>query len=296
MTTDTAEPVRAQLVRSRPVGADTGRPSVPRAYDYSLGGKDNYAVDRYAFDRIRRTAPRQGDVHRMNRRWLSRAVRLLAESAEVGQFLDLGAGMPTRDPLHIVAQECGRSEVKVVYVDVDPLCVAHGRAMLERNENTRYLPGDLTDPEATLANTGRYLDMRRPIAVVFGAVLHHLDESDDPAGVVSRYIDLLPAGSFVAISHYCDPGPANPELHALARNLEYAHAEAGLGPARYRSPEQIRELFGSLEVLDPGLTPLDEWWPHGPPTRAGSPEEQLVLGGLGRTRTPEPGRVIPLRR
>lgn len=280
----------------RPVGVDTRRPSVPRVYDHSLGGKDNYEVDRRAFEQIRRIAPRQGDVHLMNRRWLARAVRLLAESAGIGQFLDLGAGMPTRDPLHIVAQECGRRAVKVVYVDNDPLCVAHGRVMLERNEHTRYLPGDLIDAQATLDRAGRYLDTRQPIAVLFGAVLHHLDENDDPGGVVSRYVDLLPAGSYVAITHYCDPGPAHPELHDLARRLQCAHVETGLGSGWYRNPDQIRTLFGSLDLVEPGLTPLDEWWPQGPSTRAKAPEEQLIVGGLGR----KPGRglveILPLRR
>lgn len=291
MITDTAAATSV-----RPVGVDTSRPSIPRVYDYSLGGKDNYAVDRDAFERIRQLAPRQGDAHRANRRWLARAVRLLAESAGIEQFLDLGAGMPTRDPLHIVAQECGRREVKVVYTDHDPLCVAHGRAMLERNENTRYLPGDLTDAAATLDRAGHHLDMRQPIAVLLGAVLHHLGDEDDPAGVVSRYIDLLPAGSYVAITHYCDPGPAYPELHELARQLEYAHLETGLGPGRYRSPERIRGFFHSLEMVEPGLTPLDEWWPQGPPTRSGAPEERLFLGGLGRKPGPGLVRALPLRR
>ncbi|GGL02694.1 hypothetical protein GCM10011588_16820 [Nocardia jinanensis] len=218
----------------------------------------------------------------MNRRWLTRAVRSLAEGAEVQQFLDLGAGLPTRDPLHIVAQECGRREVKVVYVDNDPLCVAHGRAMLERNENTHYLPGDLTDAAATLDNAGRYLNLQQPVAVLLGAVLHHLGDDEDPAGVVSRYIDLLPAGSYVAITHYCDPGPGHPELHELARQLERAHVEEEFGSGRYRSRDDIRGLFGSLDLVDPGLTPLDEWWPQGPPIRAKACEEQLILGGLGR--------------
>ncbi|MGW5381396.1 SAM-dependent methyltransferase [Nocardia sp. NPDC003963] len=276
MTIDTV-PLQA----ARPVGADTDRPSIPRAYDYSLGGKDNYAVDRSAFDRIRRIAPRQGDVHLMNRSWLARVVRSLAECAGVPQFLDLGAGLPTRDPLHIVAQECGRREVKFVYVDNDPLCVAHGRAMLERNENTHYLPGDLTDTAATLDDAGRYLDLRQPIAVLLGAVLHHLGD-DDAAGVVSRLIDRLPAGSYVAITHYHDPGPGRPELHDLARRIERAYTEEEFGPGRYRSREHIRDLFGSLDLVDPGLTALDQWWPQGPPTRATAAEEQLILGGLGR--------------
>lgn len=277
MTIDTAPSLGVQ-----PVGADTDRPSIPRVYDYSLGGKDNYEVDRNAFDRIRRIAPRQGDVHRMNRRWLTRAVRSLAEGAGVQQFLDLGAGLPTRDPLHVVAQECGRNAVKVVYVDNDPLCVAHGRVMLERNENTHYLPGDLTDAAAILDDAGRYLNMREPIAVLLGAVLHHLGDEDDPAAVVSRYIELLPAGSYVAITHYCDPGPGEPELHDLARQLERAHRDEAFGSGSYRSPERIRDLFGTLDLVEPGLTPLDEWWPSGPPIRAKSPEERLILGGLGR--------------
>ncbi|MFQ6228152.1 SAM-dependent methyltransferase [Nocardia sp. NPDC002869] len=289
MTIDTALSLGVQ-----PVGADTDRPSIPRAYDYSLGGKDNYAVDRAAFERIRRIAPRQGDVHVTNRRWLTRAVRSLAEGAGVRQFLDLGAGLPTRDPLHVVAQECGRGDVEFVYIDHDPLCVAHGRAMLERNENTHYLPGDLTDPAATLEKAGRHLDLRQPVAVLLGAVLHHLADDHDPAGIVARYIDLLPAGSYVAITHYCDPGQARPELHKLARELERAHAQEGFGSGRYRSPEHIRALFGSLDLVEPGLTPLDEWWPQGPPVRAAAPEEHLILGGLGHKpgRHPEPLRLV----
>ncbi|WP_063058730.1 SAM-dependent methyltransferase [Nocardia sienata] len=275
-----------------PVGADTDRPSIPRVYDYSLGGKDNYEVDRSAFERIRRIAPRQGEVHIMNRRWLTRAVRSLAEGAGVRQFLDLGAGLPTRDPLHIVAQECGRGDAEFVYVDNDPLCVAHGRVMLERNANTHYLPGDLTDPAATMDKVGRYLNLRQPVAVLLGAVLHHLGDDHDPAGIVARYIDLLPAGSYVAITHYCDPGPGHPELHELARALERAQMEEEFGSGRYRSPEHIRALFGSLDLVEPGLTPLDEWWPQGPPVRAAAPEEQLILGGLGH----KPGHhLAPLR-
>lgn len=275
-----------------PVGADTDRPSIPRVYDYSLGGKDNYEVDRSAFERIRRIAPRQGEVHLMNRRWLTRAVRSLAEGAGVRQFLDLGAGLPTRDPLHIVAQECGRGDAEFVYVDNDLLCVAHGRVMLERNATTHYLPGDLTDPAATMDKAGRYLNLRQPVAVLLGAVLHHLGDDDDPAGIVARYIDLLPAGSYVAITHYCDPGPGRPELHELARALERAQVEDAFGSGRYRSPEHIRALFGPLDLVEPGLTPLDEWWPQGPPVRAAAPEEQLILGGLGHKPGP---RLEPLR-
>jgi hypothetical protein len=286
----------AAPIGTHSVGGDFARPSVARVYDYSLGGKDCYEVDRRAFERIRRIAPRQGDVHVMNRRWLTRAVRMLAERNGIGQFLDLGAGLPTRDPLHVVAQECGRREVRVVYVDNDPLCMAYGRAMLERNENTWCLPSDLTDVAATLETAGRYLDLREPVGVLFGAVLHHISDEQCPAAIVSRYIDLLPAGSYVAISHYYDPGPARPELHALARRLEGAHLEAGLGSGRFRSAEEIHALFGSLELVEPGLTELDDWWPPGPPSGTRAPEAQLMLGGLGRKSRPGIVRVLPSRR
>ena len=272
--------------RREVVGVSIDRASIPRVYDIAMGGKDNYDVDRAAWAQIQEIAPRQRYVLLANRGWLARVVRWMAERVVVDQFLDLGAGLPTRDPLHRVAQECGRTDRRFVYIDNDPVCNAHGRVLLEQREGSHYLPGDLADPDATLKAAGQYLDLDRPIGVLFGAVLHHFSDDEDPASITARYIELLAPGSYVAISHYTDPGARNQELHLLARDLERAHVEMGLGSGWYRSPDQIRGFFHDLEMVDPGLVQLDQWWPQGPPLGEKSPEEWLMIGGVGQKPDP----------
>ena len=272
--------------RVEPVGVSVERASIPRVYDIAMGGKDNYDVDRAAWAPIREVAPRQHVVLRANRGWLGRVVRWMAERVAVDQFLDLGAGLPTPDPLHRVAQEWGRTDRTFVYVDNDPVCNAHGRALLEQTDGSHYLPGDLADPDETLKVAGRYIDLDRPIGVLMGAVLHHFPDEEDPASITARYIELLPPGSYLAISHYTDPGARNEKLHQLARDLERAHVEMGLGSGWYRSPDEIRGFFHDLEMVDPGLVQLDQWWPQGPPLGEKSPEEWLMIGGVGQKPDP----------
>ncbi|MGW5751495.1 SAM-dependent methyltransferase [Nocardia rhamnosiphila] len=261
-----------------PVGVDSTRPSVARVYDYSLGGKDNYQVDRVAFEQVQRVAPRQGDVSRMNRRWLHRVTRYLAGTAGVAQFLDIGAGLPTVINTHEVAQLENRT-ARVVYIDNDPLCAAHGRVMLAQNGFTQFVRGDLLERGTLLANREvlRYLELDRPVALIVCGLLHHLDE---PTEVMREYIERLPQGSYVAVSHFWDPGEENPELHALAGRLQHAFTEGGLGSAWYRTRERIRTYFCGLELLEPGLVHLDDWWPAGPALQA-RPPEALMLGGVG---------------
>ena len=275
-----AEPAPQTGVRV-PVGVDTTRPSIARVYDYSLGGKDNYDVDRAAFEQIQRIAPRQGDVSRMNRRWLHRVVRYMAGPAGIDQFLDIGAGLPTVGNTHQIAQQ-ENPEAKVVYVDNDPVCNAHGRVLLEQNENTHFVPADLLEDKTLLRNSDvtRYLDMDRPIGLILCGLLHHVDDELDPAAIMRKYVDLLPPGSYLAISHFHDPGPADPQHHALAKELERRFTEKGLGSGWYRTSGQILEYFCGLELIEPGLVQLDEWWPAGPPVRPRYPEEQLMVGGV----------------
>jgi SAM-dependent methyltransferase len=265
----------------KPVGVDTTRASIARVYDYSLGGKDNYDVDRAAYEQILEVAPRQGDVSIMNRRWLHRVIRYLAGPAGIDQFLDVGAGLPTVANTHEVAQQ-QNPESRVIYVDNDPVCNAHGRVLLEQNENTHFVPADLLDPGTLLgkADITRYLNMDRPIGLVLCGLLHHIDEEFDPVGLMREYVDLLPHGSYLAISHFHDPGPEHPELHALAKELERRFTEKGLGSGWYRTTEQILEYFGGLELVAPGLVQLDEWWPAGPPLRERYPEEWVMVGGI----------------
>ncbi|WP_063034603.1 SAM-dependent methyltransferase [Nocardia grenadensis] len=286
-----AEPAPRTGVRV-PVGVDTTRPSIARVYDYSLGGKDNYDVDRAAFEQIQRIAPRQGDVSRMNRRWLHRVVRYLAGPAAIDQFLDIGAGLPTVGNTHQIAQQ-ENPEATVVYVDNDPVCNAHGRVLLEQNENTHFVSGDLLEENTLLENKNvlQYLDMDRPIAVILCGLLHHVDDELEPARVMREYIARLPAGSYVAITNFWDPDDENPELHDLAVRLERAFTEMGLGSGWYRTRAEQLEYFDGLEIIAPGLVELEDWWPAGPATRPRLPEEKVIIGGVGYKRPVEKVRL-----
>ncbi|GEL20771.1 SAM-dependent methyltransferase [Pseudonocardia asaccharolytica] len=262
---------------------DPTKPSIARVYDASLGGKDNYEVDRQVWEQIKAAAPNQGAVSQMNRRWLVRVVRYLAEEVGIDQFLDLGSGLPTVENTHQVAQY-HNPEARVVYVDIDPICNAHGRALLEENEYTHFVEADFTQPATVLEapDVTRWLDFDRPMVLMQCGTLHHVPDEDDPAGLMRPYLDALPAGSFVAITHFWDPGEENAELHAFARNLEAGLMHLGSGWFRHRS--EIAAMFGDLEMLPPGLTELEEWWPAGPPARELHPEQHLILGGVGRKR------------
>ncbi|WP_040839566.1 SAM-dependent methyltransferase, partial [Nocardia brevicatena] len=182
-------PESASRSDRKPVGVDTTRASIARVYDYSLGGKDNYEVDRAALQQILEVAPRQGDVSKMNRRWLHRVVRYLGGTAGIDQFLDIGAGLPTVGNTHEIAQQ-QNPEARVVYVDNDPVCNAHGRVLLEQNEYTHFVSADLTEEGTLLSQEKitRYFDMDRPIGLILCGILHHLDDQDDPAGITKRYI------------------------------------------------------------------------------------------------------------
>ncbi|MEV3961573.1 SAM-dependent methyltransferase [Nocardia sp. NPDC050193] len=269
---------------------DTTRPSIARVYDYSLGGRDNYAVDRAAFERVLKVASAQREVSLANRRWLYRVVRYLAGQAGIDQFLDIGAGLPTVGNIHEVAQ-LENPHAAVVYVDNDPLCVVHGRVLLEQNDRTHYLPGDFLEAGKLLENHSvrQYFDPDRPIAVLAGAVLHHLGDDIAPALAMRALVDRLPTGSYVAITHFYDPGPGDLKGHKLARKLEQAFVE-GVGSGWYRTDEEILDFFGGLEVLPPGLVDLDDWWPDGPTSRSGEPGEQPVArtmrGAVGYKRPP----------
>ncbi|NUS93474.1 MAG: hypothetical protein HOQ36_13895 [Nocardia sp.] len=275
-------PFRPPAVGRSPAGVDTSRASIARVYDASLGGKDNFEVDRRALEAVLAVAPGMTEVSRRNRAWSRRVVRYLAGIVGVDQFLDAGAGLPATGNTHEIAQLVNPWS-RVVYLDNDPMCVAHGRVLLETNEDTLYLPGDLTDP-AVLAEDSpvwRYLDRSRPVAVILGSVLHHIDSAADPAEIVARCVRVLSPGSFVAITHYWDPADASPE-HELAREVERRFLENGLGTGWFRSRAEIVSCFGELELIEPGVVPVDEWWPSGPARSPRTREERLLLGGVGR--------------
>lgn len=274
-----------------PAGLDSTRASIARVYDAALGGKDNYEADRQVLDAVLEVAPGMIDLARMNRAWLERVVRYLAGMVGIDQFLDIGAGLPTAYNTHEIAQGENR-EARVVYVDNDPMCNAHGRVLLETNEETLFLPGDLTVPGTLLDHPAivHHLDTARPIAVILGAVLHHIDDEQDPAGIVGRYIDALPPGSAVAITHFWDPDDGT-EAHRLAQEVQRRYLEKGLGTGWFRTRERIASFFGDLDLVEPGLVELDDWWPSGPTVCSRAIEQRLMLGGVGYKRR---GHVLRL--
>jgi hypothetical protein len=235
-------------------GFDTTKPSIARTYDYLLGGKDNFAVDRAFGDRFINELPGSRVIAYDNRGALVRAVHEIVRSSPVRQFIDLGSGLPTADNVHQVAQRYA-PQTKVVYVDNDPIVLAHGRALLAENENTTVIRADLRDPKAIFENedVARLIDFSKPVGVIFSATLHHVNDDEDPAGIVAFWKDRIASGSHVFISHFrSENDPRSQELEQVL--------QGSLGRGRWRTDDEILALFGDgLTVLPPGLVPAVEW-------------------------------------
>jgi hypothetical protein len=275
MPADAADP-------NTPDGLDHTRASIARMYDYALGGSDWYEVDRIELERLKGVMPEIVDLAVENRRFLIRLTRFLSEQAGITQFLDLGSGLPTAENVHQVVQRVD-PQSKVVYVDHDPVVTAHGRALLEENEQTRFIEGDLFDPRGILDHdvVRGHLDWTRPIGLLFIATLHHHQgERGRAAEVTKEFINALPPGSYVAISHIFDPGEGS-DSEAM-RAFEAAVARGSLGGATARTREEIVELFHGLELVEPGVVELVNWWPDGPRLRPMNIAQRLIVGALAR--------------
>ncbi|MGX7829443.1 SAM-dependent methyltransferase [Actinokineospora sp. 24-640] len=259
---------------------DFDRPNQARLVDALLGGRDNYAADRALVDRLLSLDPGARQVARDHRAWVLRCLRMLVTVHEVDQFVDLGSGLPTADNTHQIVQR-HNSAARVVYVDNDPVVQAYGRALLEENERTHMASCDLTEPGAALAapELARHLELDRPIGLMMCSVVHHILDDGDAGKVVRAWLDVLPAGSFLMLTHNWDPGHG--EHSALARRLDAAFTNTPLA-AVHRSRTAISGYFDGLEMVDPGLALLHEWWPDGPRLRPLSGMNHLVLGGVGR--------------
>ncbi|RKN47928.1 SAM-dependent methyltransferase [Micromonospora endolithica] len=265
-----------------PPGVDITRPSIARVYDYYLGGKDNFAVDRHAAQMAMRVTPDGPEAGRACRAFLRRSVRYLAAEAGIRQFLDLGSGLPTQGNVHEIAHQVD-PDARVVYVDNDPMALAHGRALLADARTTTVLDGDARRPEELLErlHDRDLIDFDQPVGLLLLAILHHLNDDDDPAGVARRLIAALPSGSYVAISHFHDPGEAQPEVSQRAREVEKVFNET-LGTGRWRSREEITSFFGDLELLPPGLVPLAEWHPDSEEIPPQTTTYHTIVGGVAR--------------
>ena len=235
-------------------GIDTSVPHSARIWNYWLGGKDNYAVDREAGDQYRAIFPGITDVARTSRAFLTRAVRYLAGEAGIRQFLDIGTGLPTADNTHEVAQRVA-PESRIVYVDNDPLVLAHARALLTSTPEgaCEYLDADLRDPAKILDAAKGLLDFTQPIALMLMGIMGHFtDEEAYP--IVSRLLDGLPSGSYFALYDGADTNEAFNEA-------QRGYNESGAVPYYLRSPEQFARFFEGLDLVQPGVAPVRDWRP-----------------------------------
>ncbi|GAA4290573.1 SAM-dependent methyltransferase [Actinokineospora soli] len=264
-----------------PVYIDTTKASIARVYDAFLGGKDNYEIDREVFRRVKQVAPEAATLAFDNRQFLIRVSRFVAAQTGIRQYLDCGSGLPTAENTHQVVQRL-EPDATVVYVDNDPVVLAHGRALLEENEFTHFIAEDIFEPERLLQNETlqRHLDFSEPIALFQLGTIHHYDGERPPADIMQTYIDALPKGSVVAISHFYDPEDGG-ELSKLARRMEDVFVHSPMGSGVFRTQAQIEAMFPGLEMVEPGVTLCAEWWPDGPQLKELDAVSKCIAGGVG---------------
>jgi hypothetical protein len=253
---------------------DTSVAHVARVYDYWLGGKDNFAVDRAAGDQAIAAYPDIVYSVRANRAFLARAVHFLAGEAGIRQFLDIGTGIPSANNTHEVAQAAA-PDTRVVYVDNDPTVLAHARALLTSGPAgvTDYIDADLHDTGKILDIAAHTLDFSQPVAIMLMAIVHLIPDADDPYAIVARLLDALPPGSYLAMSH-------------IAADMTPAITDAGQRVSQfiqqqqtYRTHEEVLRFFSGLELAEPGLVRVPEWRPA---SELEAKTPAVLWGGVGR--------------
>ena len=234
---------------------DTSVPQTARIWNYLLGGKDNFAVDREVGDQILVGQPELAENARLSRAFLIRAVRYLAAEAGVRQFLDIGTGLPTANNTHEVAQAAA-PDSRIVYVDNDPLVLAHARALLTSKPEgvTSYIDADMHDMDLVLREAARTLDFSQPVAVMFMGVLGHVEQDPVAREMVATALESVPSGSYLVLYDGTD---ITPEVVEAARLWNQSAAL----PYHLRSPERLARFFDGLELVEPGLVSVTRWRP-----------------------------------
>lgn len=260
-----------------PQGIDLTVPSVSRIYDYFLGGSHNFEVDREAARLAMQAMPGAPKIGQANRAAMHRAVRFAMDRG-IDQFLDIGSGIPTFGNVHEVAQRAN-PEAHVVYVDNDPVAVAHSRAVLEGNDKATIAAADLRDPRSVLDNpeTQRLLDFDRPMGLLLVAVLHFLSDADNPAEVVATLRDALAPGSVLVVTHATlqfGPVPSG------QRGVQAVYQRTAT-PLIMRTKEEVERFFNGFELVEPGVVPLPHWRPDAPLSEDDDPAVLHGLAGVG---------------
>ena len=236
---------------------DTSVAHVARVYNYWLGGKDNFAADRAAAEQAMSAFPGIVLSARANRAFLRRTVTYLAREAGIRQFLDIGTGIPSANNTHEVAQSVA-PDSRIVYVDNDPVVLAHARALLTSSSGgaTDYIDADLRQADQILAGAARTLDLSQPVAVMLMAILQHLSDDDDPYAVVGTLMAAIPPGSYLVLSHPAKDIHAA-EMAAMAERLNQTMAEK----VTFRGEAEVARFFDGLELVEPGMTNVPDWRP-----------------------------------
>jgi len=272
------EPMTGQRVPgnlSGPRGIDTSVAHSARVHDYWLGGKDNFAADRAAGDAVLAAYPGIIVSVRANRAFLARVVQFLAAEAGINQFLDIGTGIPAVNNTHEVAQSAAPG-ARVVYVDYDPVVLVHARALLRSFPGgaVNYIDADLRAPDAILADAAGTLDFSRPVAVMLIAIMHLIGDQYDPYGIVKRLMAAVPSGSYLALSQVASDIDTEQMADAAKRYNQLAYETQ-----RHRSHTEVARFFDGLELVEPGLVPVQQWRP-----RSGIEANQrsAMWGGVAR--------------
>lgn len=259
-----------------PADVDLTRPSIARVYDYMLGGKDHFEIDRKVSAALFTAVPDAPQIAKDNRNVLRRAVTYLVAEAGIRQILDLGSGLPTAGNVHDIAHAVDPS-VRVVYVDIDPIVLAHGRALLADDDTTTVVTGDIRDIDAILADPAvrGLIDVEQPFAVLASGILHHFSDDDVAVGIAERIRARLSPGSYLMVSNFLD------DDETRAKDMERAFLEGGLGTGRFRTWTAQQRFFEGLEMVEPGLEYANDWRPDDQ-TPAESPVHTLYAAGIGR--------------
>jgi SAM-dependent methyltransferase len=259
-----------------PQTIDIERPSVARMYDYYLGGSHNFAVDRAAAQQMIAAVPEAPLMAQANRAFLRRAVRFLIDSG-IRQFLDIGSGIPTVGNVHEIAHQSA-PEARVVYVDIDPVAVAHSREILAGNDFATAIQEDLRRPQEILDHpeVRKLIDFTQPVAVMIVAVLHFVPKSDDPAGVIATIRDALAPGSYLTLSQASDEG--RPRAERDDAEEIYRRTD---NPLAVRTRAELAQFFDGFTLLEPGVVWVPQWRPD-PPHAVEDADRAAFVGGMGR--------------
>lgn len=260
-----------------PPGVDPKRANIARVYDYWLGGTHNFLADQDVARAIAAVAPAAPLIGLANRAFLRRAVRFLAD-AGIRQFLDIGSGIPTQGNVHEVAQEAS-PDARIVYVDIDPVAVAHSKAILGGNENAAIIAGDLRESKEILAHgeTRRLIDASQPTGLLLVAILHFIADEEDPWQIVASLRDSLAPGSYLVLCHGTDDGQPK-----TARAVKEVYDRSVTSPLHVRSRADIMRFFDGFDLVDPGLVFIPEWRPDSPADVPADPREYGNLVGVAR--------------